>query len=276
MYVGTKLSQGNPSYIHIQVNKPTFGPQLKDWTFWYYQIYHIKNEKMPLTNSAFADQGLTGSILGRRIGQMDCGGKQIYWYRCNLGQKSSYWCYTAIPEGGGGLGWWVGGWEMGRVKHFFSSEKTWNMMKTLSSENLEYDGNMDSFLTFVIFALLLWIQYLNEQMFFFVTVMSEIFEILQTNIILKISVKHCWIVWNSNCFTEREREFMNNLLSYLYMHGQRRNGRKFCPEKVKYSKGEMWINIVDVLWKIYPDLNTYIQTLQVFLDIQQYSGSLYL
>ena len=67
---------------------------------------------------------------------------------------------------------------------------------------------------------------------------------------------------------EREREFMNNLLSYLYMHGQRRNGRKFCPEKVKYSKGEMWINIVDVLWKIYPDLNTYIQTLQVFLDIQ--------
>ena len=47
-------------------------------------------------------------------------------------------------------------------------------MKTLSSENLEYDGNMDSFLTFVIFALLLWIQYLNEQMFFFVTVMSEI------------------------------------------------------------------------------------------------------
>ena len=38
---------------------------------------------------------------------------------------------------------------------------------------------------------------------------------------------------------EREREFMNNLLSYLYMHGQRRNGRKFCPEKVKYSKGEM-------------------------------------
>ena len=80
---------------------------------------------------------------------------------------------------------------MGRVKHFFLSEKTWNMMKTLSSENLEYDGNMDSFLTFVIFALLLWIQYLNEQMFFFVTVMSEIFEILQTNIILKISVKHC-------------------------------------------------------------------------------------
>ena len=29
---------------------------------------------------------------------------------------------------------------------------------------------------------------------------------------------------------------MNNLLSYLYMHGQRRNGRKFWPEKVEYSK----------------------------------------
>ena len=35
------------------------------------------------------------------------------------------------------------------------------------------------------------------------------------------------------------------------MHGQRRNGRKFCPEKVKYSKWEMLINILDIFWKIW-------------------------
>ena len=49
-------------------------------------------EKMRLTNNAFADQGLTGSILGRKIGQMDCGegegGKYIdiaaIWVRSHL------------------------------------------------------------------------------------------------------------------------------------------------------------------------------------------------
>ena len=71
---------------------------------------------MRLTNNAFADQGLTGSILGRKIGQMDCGegglgrlvGKYIdiaaIWVRSHLTDV------TELSQGeGGGLG--DVGWE---------------------------------------------------------------------------------------------------------------------------------------------------------------------
>ena len=89
------------------------------------------------------------------------------------------------------------------------------------------------------------IKNINGQMFFF------LYKINRNMLILQID---SWeILWNWNCLKFKlfytEREFLNNLLSYLYMHGQRRNGRKFCPEKVKYSKWEMLINILDILWR---------------------------
>ena len=81
---------------------------------------------MRLTNSAFADQGLTGSILGGRIGQMDCGGSKYIdiaaiWVRSHLTDV------TQLSQRGV-VGW--GMWDGTGETFLF----VW--------ENLEYDENL--------------------------------------------------------------------------------------------------------------------------------------
>ena len=171
---------------------------------------------------------------------------QIYWYRCNLGQKSSYWCYRAIPEEGGGLGdVRCDGWNISR--HLRKPWIRWKPWKPCHRRKpVDTMGTWTAFWPFSYLPF-----HLGNKTFNWETKYE------QTKNVLQKQESHMWntcirkTFWNCLKFKlfYREREFMNNLLSYLYMHGQRRNRRKFWPEKVKYSKGEMLINIVDISFK---------------------------
>ena len=200
---------------------------------------------MRLTNSAFADQGLTGSILGRRIGQMDFGREQIYWYRCNLGQKSFYWCYTAIPEEGGGLGDWR--WDGWNISFHLRKPGIW--WKPCHLKTLNTMGTWTAFwpLSYLPFCfeykiwtnkcfLSQWCQNSQNWKFWNFTDKYHTKDICETFLnCLKFKLfyrerENLWIIyWVIFTCTVREE-----------------TGESFGPKKLNIQKGEMLINIVDI------------------------------
>ena len=191
---------------------------------------------MELTNSAFADQGLTESILVWKIGQMDWAGGQIYWYRSNLGQKSSYWCYRAIPEGGGGLGdVRCNGWNISR--HL---RKPWIRWKPCHRRKpVDTMGTWTAFWPFSYLPF-----HLGNKTFNWETKYEQTKNVLQKHeshikCEIHVSVKPFGIVWNSNCFTERENLWIIYWVIFTCTVKEE-TGESFGPKKLNIQKGKCW------------------------------------
>ena len=179
---------------------------------------------------------------------------QIYWYRCNLGQKSSYWCYRAIPEEGGGLGdVRCDGWNISRLLRKppiwlkpwkpFHRRKPWIRWEPWKPcHRRKPVDTMGTWTAFWPFSYLPF--HLGNKTFNWDTKYEQTKNILQKQEShikseINVSMKPFRIVWNSNCFTERENLWIIYWVIFTCTVKEE-TGESFGPKKLNIQKGKCW------------------------------------